>query len=541
MPPRSDSSPKRTPPVAGRTVPRIVIDAAPLLALGVFLISSDARFSFIDDEATLLNGAAQPLRAILAAFRSGAGGHRHPPLYDLLLHVWLALTSGAPALLRVPSLLFFLAGIWVLSRAAMRIGGEQSATSMIWLAALWPYGFHYARLETGYPFSFLLIVALIWAYIRYCDLRNPSASSGQAWALVCLLAVALVWTSNFGWVLLAPLAVEEWICNRGSQRKTAPRLAIAAALLAVASIPLWASLLDAAKDAFGSHPAWRAVFLTAGYKVYVLLVSESVAPWYWKFGVPGMLAVAASLVLIFVAVHGQARRFFLYGAFLVSLLAITGTLSAESLLLVAPWFLLPAAVAIGTTHTTLWRRSMAVSLAVVAAVGWYGVVARVYYATPRFVEPWGNLAVEAGSVARQGGVVVGNDPSFFLYLTYGLLVPQATPWRFVGSLPSLVQDQQVWGPDEWQAAGHPLGPSVLWVSGTPRSGSMDEAGNWLDHNCGDRTTRYMARDSSYVWKQRFLGPSATATAWLIEVRQYSCGPNGTAPPVSAPPPAELAH
>ena len=97
-----------------------------------------------------------------------------------------------------------------------------------------------------------------------------------------------------------------------------------------------------------------------------------------------------------------------------------GRLSSESLLLAAPWFLLPAAVAIGTTHTSVWRRVMAVSLAVVAGIGWYGVFARVYYATPIFIEPWGDLAVEAGSAIRQGGVVVGNDPSFFLYLTYAL-------------------------------------------------------------------------------------------------------------------------
>ena len=140
MPPRSDSSSKQTPPVGGGAIPRVVIDLAPLVALGVLFISSDARFTFIDDEATTLNDAAQPLQTILAVFRSSAGAHRHLPLYDLLLHVWLALTGGAPALLRVPPMLFFLVGVWVLSRAALRIGGAQSATSMIWLAcplALW--------------------------------------------------------------------------------------------------------------------------------------------------------------------------------------------------------------------------------------------------------------------------------------------------------------------------------------------------------------------------------------------------------------------
>jgi hypothetical protein len=538
MPPRSASSSKQTPPVGGGAIPRVVIDLAPLLALGVLFISSDARLSFIDDEATTLNDAAQPLHTILAIFRSSAGAHRHLPLYDLLLHLWLALTGGAPALLRVPPMLLFLAGVWVLSRAALRIGGAQSATSMIWLACLWPFGFHYGRLENGYSFLFLLIAALIWAYLRYA-----AAPGGAAWALVCLLAVALIWTSYFGWILLALLGVEEcmeWNRNGRSEHAAASRLAIAAAVLAVVSIPLWHSLLDSIRNVIVSHASVQAALFNAGFKVYVLLVSESVAPWYWKFGVPGMLAVLASLTLIVVAVHGQARRFFLYGALLVAALAMMGRLSSENLLLAAPWFLLAAAVAIGTTHTSVWRRVMAVSLAVVAGVGWYGVFARVYYATPIFIEPWGDLAVEAGSAVRQGGVVVGNDPSFFLYLTYALRLPQSTPWRFVGILPSLVQDQQVWGPDEWQAAGRPLPPAVLWVAGTPESASMDDAGNWLDHNCGDRTTRYLARDSSFVWRERFLHESAPSP-WLIEVRQYSCGPNSTTAPPSAPPPAEPSH
>ena len=140
MPPRSASSSKQTPPVGGGAIPRVVIDLAPLLALGVLFISSDARFSFMDDEATTLNGAAQPLRTILAIFRSSAGAHRHLPLYDLLLHLWLALTGGAPPYCACRSMLFFLAGVWVLSRAALRIGGAQSATPVIWLAcplALW--------------------------------------------------------------------------------------------------------------------------------------------------------------------------------------------------------------------------------------------------------------------------------------------------------------------------------------------------------------------------------------------------------------------
>ena len=193
----------------------------------------------------------------------------------------------------------------------------------------------------------------------------------------------------------------------------------------------------------------------------------------------------------------------------VALLAMIGALSAESLLLVAPWFLLPAAVAIGTTHTSLWRRAMAVSLAVVAGIGWYGVFARVYYATPRFTEPWGDLAVEAGS---------GGSPGRSGHWQRSVLLPLSDLRASRSAIHALAF---CWQPSNPRAGPAGLGPgrlascgpsargrSVLWVAGTPRSTSMDEAGNWLDHNCGDRTTRYMARDSSYTWRQRFLNASA---------------------------------
>lgn len=510
------------------TIPRVVIDAAPLVALGVLFISSDVRFAFTDDEATTLNTAAQSFRAIFAAFRANASVHPHPPLYDFLLHLWLLATNGAPALLRLPAVLLFLLGAWVLSRAAVLMGGELAGTSMVWLIALGPFGFHYGRLASGYSFSFLLVAAVIWAYLKY--LAAPSRPAG---ALVCLLAVLLVWTSYFGLVLLLLLAVEEILRNRAEPAKAARRIGIAAAVVLVISIPLWRGLLTAARQSIAAHLPLKGAILNVAYSLYVLQVSESVAPWYWKFGVPAMIAAAAVLVLISIAAKDQSRRFLIYGAILLACLAVTGTRGAESLLLVAPWFLLAGAVAIGTTHTSFWRRSAALALAVVAGVGWYGVVARLYYATPRFIEPWGNLAVEAGTAVREGGAVIANSPSFFLYLTYALRVPDVTPWHFVGSLPTLVQYPEVWGPEEWLGAGQPVKPTVLWIAEMPLSGPMEKSGDALDHACGDRTERRMVRDSAFAFRQRFLGEK-NATPWLVEVRQYSCGPNSETAPAPAP-------
>jgi hypothetical protein len=505
-------------PRAQGPISRTVTDFAPLVALGVLLVSSDPRFTFLDGEAAALNRAVLPMQTVLAGFRT------HPPLYDLLLHSWLTLTNGTPVLLRIPSMVFYLAGIWLLSRAALRMGGEQSGTSLIWLVALGPFGFHYARLLNGNALSFLFIAALTWAY-----LRHAAAPSMEAWALVCAMAVLLVWTDSFGWIVLALLALEELIRNRDGLSAAIGRLATAAGVVLVTTIPLWRTIEGEARDVVASHLTARAAIFSAGYDLYVLGVSESVAPWYWKYGVLAMIAVAAILVLTFMVIRGQPRRFLIYGILLLLVLAVIRPLSAESLLLAAPWFFVPLAVVIGTTHASLWRRLMAASLAVAAGLGWYGVVARTYYATPRFFEPWGELAVAAGMAVRDGGAVIGNDPSFFLYLTYALRVPNATPWHFSGSLPSVVRYPQVWGPDDWQAASRPVRPTVLFIAGLPESGSMDQAADWLDHNCGDRTEQHLVRDPGFAFKERFLHEEA-APPWLVEFRQYTCGGNQGSPP-----------
>jgi hypothetical protein len=59
------------------------------------------------------------------------------------------------------------------------------------------------------------------------------------------------------------------------------------------------------------------------------------------------------------------------------------------------------------------------------------------YAVPHWVEPWKEVSQHAAEVARRGeGVVIGNNPSLFFYLTY--LLPSTDPvthGHFAGFLP----------------------------------------------------------------------------------------------------------
>jgi hypothetical protein len=276
--------------------------------------------------------------------------------------------------------------------------------------------------------------------------------------------------------------------------------------------------------------------LNAAYHLYIFFVSQSVAPWFWRFSIPAAIGVVVLLAVVFAGVRGEARRFLIFSLLLFAVMALAGILQAKRLLLAGPWFLLAIAIALGRIEKFPWRITMAVALAMVAAIGWYGALNRRYYAEPRFFEPWSTVAQDAADAVRSGSAVISNDNSFFFYLTYALKPSQPnSSWRFPGALPREVQYPSVWDPKQWEEAGRPTPASVLWVRGSSPPDeliAMNDAGEWLSGHCGDRITRYLARDAGYTWKQRFV-PNFSGPAWRIEIRQYFCGQSAAPPPAGS--------
>jgi len=396
-------------PVLKQTRNEIARQVMPLLLFGIALIGSNRNFTFIDDEAWILDGAAQPVRTTLALFRSGVGQHEHPPLYDILLHFWLRWTGGSFDYLRVPSVLFFLAGLFLLARAAHRLGGPSSAIAVVWLGALWPLGFHYGRLAAWYSFSFFLVAGLTLAYLRYVE----EQSFGR-WAVLFLAGVALLWTNYFGWALLGCLAIDQFVRHRLAERAVRPAvLAGTAALFGVAYVPLFRAFRREIATGVNVHHGATAVIANAAFNVYSLFVSESVAPWHWYLSVPAGLAVLACVLLVFLYGPRSSRRFLLYGALLIVVMAVTGILFTKRLLLVAPWVLLPIAAAVGAKMPRWARFGLALALLAVGGIGWFGIYSRHYYSALRFMEPWPAIAQDAANKIQSGATVIANNPSFF--------------------------------------------------------------------------------------------------------------------------------
>ena len=149
-----------------------------LPALAVSLIATNRWFTVIDDEAFIIDRAAKPARQTIQLFLSGVGEHQHPPLYDLILHGWLRLTNGNMHLLRLPAIAFFVLGVWVLTMAAKLLGGSRSQASVLWIAVLWPYGFHFGRVAVWYSFCFLLVSLVTLCYLNFL---NKSTRANWLW------------------------------------------------------------------------------------------------------------------------------------------------------------------------------------------------------------------------------------------------------------------------------------------------------------------------------------------------------------------------
>jgi hypothetical protein len=493
----------------------------PLLLLAIGLVTTNNSAPVIDDEALILDAAARPLHATLSAFFSGAGTLDHPPLYDVLLHFWLKGTQGNFDFLRIPSILFFIAGLFLLSRATRYFTGPKGGYAVIWLGVLWPFSFHFARLSAGYSFSFFLVAGLTLSYFNYLQ-----EQTSRRLAALFLFGAALLWTSYFGWAILACLALDHLLRWQNKEQAASSKALLGtSALLVAIFIPLISPFRVELSRAIHVHNGPVSILANMAFNVYSLFVSESVAPWFWWLSIPVAVAILSCLILVGWWLARPALRLLLYGALLIVAMALIGILQAKYLLMISPWVLLPAGIAIETVKPRWATFGLAGALLVIGAAGWYGIYSKRFYSAPQFIEPWQEIAADAVNQISGGATVIADHPSFLFYLTYYLRLPiQNVPWRFEGLLPDSVTHPQVFSPQGWLNTGHPThGKMMVIRAGRDLSGTdpIDQAINQLDQSCGSISSRLRMRDTGYAWKQRFF-PNLGEPLWRIEIREYDC-------------------
>jgi hypothetical protein len=362
------------------------------------------------------------------------------------------------------------------------------------------------------------VAILTLSYLRFVE--RPTWGN---WAVVVVFALTLVYANYFGWALLACLGLDFTLRNFRSMGEWWLRGFGTGSLVLVLYAPILRALLREIHTGVRSNHSVASVLFTGIYSFYCVFVSESVAPWFWPIGVPAGVAAASCFLLTLWGAPVAARRFLLYFAGLLAVMTVLGAVTTKRMMIFAAWLILAMGVALGSWTRQRGRRLLLTAIAIVFAVGWFGIFSRKLYAAPHWIEPWEQIAQEAAGILP-GGVIIGNNPSFFFYLTY--LVPRTEPGgvTFGGFLPEIVRSPRVYDPHEWLESGAPLGATTMLVKGLHidiPEGPTDETQARLDARCDLISDRRLVRDPGAYWKRRYA-PEDGQMDWRVEIREYSC-------------------
>jgi mannosyltransferase len=215
--------------------------------LGITLLGAALRFHNLGgpsiwlDEADSWQVACRNLRALPV----GPGG-LNPPLFDLLLHVWLRLFGDSESALRSLPALFGTAAIFLAGLVGRRLFDRLTGLLSALLLAIMVFPVHYA--QDARPYSLLLAGTLA---STYCYIRVLEDGRRRDWISYLLITTVLCY-SHLYWVfiVLAQNIHRVFFGPRGG--KTLLRWAIGQGALLLACVPWLVHLA-------GHHGALHAV------------------------------------------------------------------------------------------------------------------------------------------------------------------------------------------------------------------------------------------------------------------------------------------
>jgi MFS family permease len=365
-----------------------------------------------------------------------------------------------------------------------------------------------------------LVAILTHRYLAFLTARTF-----KNWLLAVIPAILLLYTNYFAWAILACVFLDYMLQTRHELGRHWPRILFTVLLLLIAFLPLTRAFLAEIHRGVGNENSILGTALFEAFNVYALFASESVAPWYWTLGIPVSIAITACAALVLLYAPPVARRLFVYFLLLITGMSLLGIIGTKRLLLISAWAVLPVGLCLETLRTRRWKALLLASLLVIAGVGWFGTVARRFYAAPRFIEPWNRVAMQMAKAVRDRDVVIATHPSFFFYLTYELhRLEKGTPLNLAEVWPYRVEGPPVYNPSSWLAKGKPVSVNVFVIKDVSSDNAVDEAETYLADHCTIEDVNRLVPDSGFSLKERFL-PGFPQVEYRIEVHHYACNRN----------------
>lgn len=486
------------------------------------VVLSGPAFSFVEDEATQTIDAARPVPAIVGEYWFAKGERQqHPPLSDVVLHFWLPVAGASPSLLRLLSAIFFVAGLILLAFAAVRLAGQGAFLPALCLGIFSPYTFHIARLAGWYSFCFFLVGWLTLGWLNFLETRRARSMVG-----LIIPAILLVYSNYLGWLLVALLLIDGLIV---SGRRMAKQAAVVLGAMAVAFLPLFNAffyeILHGGRSR-GAHPErFVSNILLAGFNLYSIFLSESVAPWFWFFSIPASVALILCLWYLLRLLTKRQKLFLLYFAVAFGALALGGLADVKRCLFLCGWLILALAAGLANREAAVTRRKLIGLVCFVAALGWTGTVLRRWYSAPHLIEPWAEVAREATGSLKPGSshaadVVVSNSPAFLFHLNYAMADAGRLKHPFIQER---VFDNRVLTVPKWSADRPIDGVTVLFVRGVDQG--MREATSRIESEFQSQCTLLEAsrllHDSGSALKEK-LFPQFEEPPYRISIDRYAC-------------------
>jgi hypothetical protein len=269
-----------------------------LVALSALLRTQRMDIGFWIDEGLSVGISDRPLVDIPGILRQDGS----PPLYYLVLHLWMALAGKSEEGTHALSLIFSLACIPAAFFAGRSLFGERAAWFAALLAAANPFLTRYAQETRMYSLVVLLAIGACWAFGRvYVQGRGSPVVFGvllaalmytHNWALFFAAALGIVWLlisrERIGGFLVAGALYVPWLPSLAyqAQHTGAPW----------ARPPGQGELTGAPGQLLGEMPQ-IALLLAGGSGVLAL----------WRAGrrVPGALLAAATATLLIAYASSQ--------------------------------------------------------------------------------------------------------------------------------------------------------------------------------------------------------------------------------------------
>ena len=371
----------RVPELEGRARTIAAVGVVLVVAVGTVL-RFDTRSALWLDEALTVNIASLPLHSITAALRHDGA----PPLYYVLLHVWMQVFGQSDLATRSLAGVIGLATLPVAWLAGRRLGGPTVAWVVLVLVASAPFAVFYSTEARMYSLVILLTGCGFLALHRALDAPRPGNLVATAvvtalllytqyWALYLVVATGL-------WLFI--LAVVEH--RRGGRTWRQPAGALAAVAVGVlAFVPWLPTFLYQSKHTgtpWGAPANFAALTnavtgFTANQGVLSTVASDQgrlLTLAYFALAALALFGVGRSPRLVELDLHTRPRGRGLTFVIVVTLtLAITGGLLSSSTFSsrYAAVVFLPLLLLVGVGSTTLLQpvvRSVVVTVAVVAGL-----------------------------------------------------------------------------------------------------------------------------------------------------------------------------